>query len=134
MRQHCKFWSPLCVLALGCLLLGGMSITAGDKKTDKKKEPSKSKVPVFSASAELKADDEKDTKAGLTGSPRKVFALKLTGGTTYQIDLKSKNFDTYLRLLDEKGSEVAFNDDADPNTLDSRIVYKPAKTADFKIV
>src|SRR5262249_5576113 len=51
-----------------------------------------------------------------------------------QIDLKSKDFDAFLRLEDAKGKEVAFNDDANPSTFDSRIIYKVAKTGEFKII
>ena len=95
---------------------------------EKKKKPD----PILDKSSELKKDDDKDTR--LTKSPAKVFRVTLTGGARYQIDLKSKAFDAYLRLLDTKDNEVAFNDDADIATFDSRIVYQPAKTGDFKIV
>ena len=70
----------------------------------------------------LKKDDEKDTKLDLKNSPRKVYPIKLEAGKAYQIDLKSADFDAFLRLEDAKGKEVAYNDD-DPagSTTDSHI-------------
>ena len=50
-------------------------------------------------------------------SPRKVYKVKLTEGKTYQIDLKSKDFDAVLRLEDPAGKEIAFNDDFEPGSL-----------------
>jgi hypothetical protein len=131
-------WLAACLLALSCLLLSGVNRGAGDKKEDKKKdekkkeEPKKKPKPLLHKSEELKADDKKDTKR--TKSPCKIYGVKLTEGTKYQIDLKSKDFDAYLRLLDSLDNEVAFNDDIDPSTFDSRIVYQAAKTGFYQIV
>jgi hypothetical protein len=131
-------WMATCLLALGCLLLSGVNRGAEDKKEDKKKaekkkeEPKKKPKPLLNKSEELKADDEKDTKR--TKSPCKIYPVKLTADTRYQIDLKSKDFDAYLRLLDFLDNEVAFNDDIDPSTFDARIVYQAAKTSVYKIV
>ena len=84
-------------------------------------------------SEELKADDEKDAK--LTKSPRKVYKVKLAEGKTYQIDLKSKDFDAFLRVEDATGREVAFNDDArGGGTYDSRVIYKAAKSGEYSII
>jgi hypothetical protein len=131
-------WMAACLLALGCLFLSGVNRGAGDKKEDKKKDekkkedPKKKPKPLLSKSEELKPDDEKDTKR--TKSPCKIYGVKLTEGTKYQIDLKSKDFDAYLRLLDSLDNEIAFNDDIDPSTFDSRIVYQAAKTGFYQIV
>jgi hypothetical protein len=109
------------VLAVVCLLAISLTATAGG--------------PLLSKSAELSKDDEKDTKPELKGSPRKVYSIALTAGKVYQIDLKSKDFDAYLRLEDAKGNEVAFNDDVNPSiSFDARIIYKPATSGDFKII
>jgi hypothetical protein len=131
-------WMAACLLALGSLFLSGVNRGAGDKKEDKKtqeknkEEPKKKPKPLLHKSEELKADDKKDTKR--TKSPCKIYGVKLTEGTKYQIDLKSKDFDAYLRLLDSLDNEVAFNDDIDPSTFDSRIVYQAAKTGFYQIV
>jgi len=97
----------------------GLSARAGEAQLNKNEE--------------LKADDEKDTK--LTKSPRKVYKVKLAEGKTYQIDLKSKDFDAFLRVEDATGMEVAFNDDArGGGTYDSRVIYKPAKSGEYSII
>jgi hypothetical protein len=108
------------LLTVASLLVVGMTGLAGG--------------PLLSKSAVLKKDDEKDTRAEFKNSPRKVYTVALTAGKAYQIDLKSKDFDTVLRLEDAKGKEVAFNDDVDPSTFDSRIIYKAAASGDFKII
>ncbi len=130
----------VCVIAA---LFSNLSLRAGDKKKDDaqkgaKKEEKKTEgptkaEPILSKTGELKATDEKDTK--LKQSPRKLFPIKLVEGKVYQIDLKSKDFDAYLRLEDPAGEQVAFNDDLDASTTqDSRIVYKAAKSGDYKII
>jgi hypothetical protein len=129
MLNQRNLWLAACLLGLGCLLHTGLDLSAGDKKKEEKKDK---KEPRLKKSAELKADDEKDTK--LTKSPRKVYTISLAAGATYQLDLASKDFDAFLRLEDAAGNEVAFNDDADPATFDSRIVYKASKAGDYKII
>jgi hypothetical protein len=131
-------WMAACLLALGSLALTGVNRGAGDKKEDEKKEeknkekPKKKPKPLLHKVEELKANDKKDTKR--TKSPCKIYQVKLNADTRYQIDLKSKDFDAYIRLLDFLDEEVAFNDDSDPSTFDARIVYQPAKTNIYKIV
>jgi hypothetical protein len=104
---------------LGCFLASGLSARAGEAQLNKNEE--------------LKADDEKDTK--LTLSPRKVYKVKLAEGKTYQMDLKSKDFDAFLRVEDATGLEVAFNDDArGGGTYDSRVIYKAPKSGEYSII
>ena len=98
-----------------------------EAKTDK------SVGAIFSKLDELSNDDDKDVK--LTNSPCKKYTVKFAEGKIYQIDLKSKDFDAFLRLEDPTGKEVAYNDDAPGgSTLDSQIIYKAPKAGDFKIV
>ena len=122
MLRFAKSWWVLwpCFVLVG----SGASIQGNDKK---KEEPQ----PLLKQADELKTTDEKDTK--LVKSPRKTYAIKLTEGKTYQLNLGSKYFDTFLRLEDAAGKEVAFNDD-DGSTFDSHIVYKAAVTGDYKII
>lgn len=126
-----------CAVFLGSLLLSGLPAAEKKKdepkkKVDKKAEAPTKLTPLFAKNEELKSTDDKDTK--LKQSPRRVFPIAMSDGKVYQIDLKSKDFDTYLRLENAAGEEVAFNDDADVNTLDSRIVYKASKAGDYKII
>ncbi len=138
----CGFRNPsiaACLVLAAGFFVFGVNSGAGEKKQDKKKEepkkkdePKKNPEPILSKSAELTAEDEKDTKR--TKSPRKVYKVTLEGGKRYKIDLASRSFDAYLRLLDAEDKEVAYNDDLDLTTFDARIVYEPAKTGAFKIV
>ena len=130
MSSFSKIWLTASILIASCVLPSGAALRAGDEKP---KETAKS-GPLLSKEDELTDDDEADTHPQLTNSPRKVYAIKLTKGKTYQIDLKSKDFDAVLRLEDSAGKEVAFNDDYDPHSLDSRIVYTAAKGGDYKII
>jgi len=135
----------VCAVALTCLLAGGSVDGAGKKKTnketDKKVEEKKDDMPVynganFKKSGALKADDPKDTK--IKEAPSQTFAVALTEGKTYRIDLVSKDFDAFVRLeyVDEKtkkSAEVAFDDDSGgfPN---ARIVYRAPKGGKYLVI
>ncbi len=64
---------------------------------------------------------------------RKVFPVELEADKTYQFDLRSRDFDTYLRLEDNTGRQVAFNDDAN-GRLDSQIVFTPQQGGKYRVV
>jgi tetratricopeptide (TPR) repeat protein len=59
---------------------------------------------------------------------------KLEAGITYVFDMRSAVFDTYLKLLDAKGTLLAENDDIAPNNLNSRIIFTPKESGTFRIV
>jgi hypothetical protein len=63
----------------------------------------------------------------------KVYTLKLTVGSTYTIDLESGDFDSYLRLEDPNGKQVAEDDDG-AGKMNSRIVYTPEQDGVYRIV
>jgi thiol-disulfide isomerase/thioredoxin len=107
-------------LGLVCLLLAGVNVGAGDKQG-----------AILSKQGVLKEDDAKDTK--LTTSPSTKYPIKLTAGKTYRIDLKSTDFDSFLRLEDSTGKEVAFDDDGG-GFPDAQINYKAPKTGDYTII
>jgi thiol-disulfide isomerase/thioredoxin len=118
------------LLALSGLLLSVAQIRADEKKKEGKKSPT-----ILNKTDELKDTDEKDTNQFTKESPRKVYKVKLIEGKTYQLDLKSTDFDAVLRIENAEGKEVAFNDDAPgEKTLDSRIIYKAPKTEEYKII
>ena len=118
------------LFVLGCFLLIGGRLSAGEKKETPKA------ALLLSKAEELTDDDEKDTHPALEDSCRGDPARsKLAAGKTYQIDLKSKAFDAVLRLEDSAGKEVAFNDDFNPGaSLDSRIVYAATKAGEYTII
>jgi len=116
------------VVVTASLTLG---LRAGDDETPKPKEVIKAKEAALNIKGELTDDDAKDK---VQGGPSKTYDLAMTAGKVYIIDLKSKAFDALLRLEDASGKQVAINDDATPDTLDSRIVYTAKATAKHKII
>src|SRR5260370_42569200 len=63
----------------------------------------------------------------------KIYPVKLLAGNNYQIDMKSTDFDSYLRLEDPDGNQIAEDDDGGgfPN---ARIRQKVDKTGAYKII
>ena len=62
------------------------------------------------------------------------YHLKMTAGKTYMIDMSSAQFDTYLRLEDDKGKVLAENDDISPQNLNSRIIFPCKQDGSYRIV
>lgn len=134
-------WLMPGLLVLAAYFASVASVSAGAKKpgdkgdfnkVEKAKDEASASAPVFTTKDELTAADPKDTKH--SNSPRKLYKVKLIEGKSYQIDLKSKDFDAVLRLETAAGQEVAYNDDFEPTSLDSRIVYKAGKTGAYQII
>ena len=95
-------WLAATLCGWACLLTAGASRAAAqDKKESGNAETS------FSKSDEPTADDEKDTTAQTKKSHRKSYQVKLTEGKAYRIDLRSKDFDTLLRVENADGKQVA---------------------------
>jgi hypothetical protein len=127
MRMH---WT----LALAVAAVAGLMLQANLGANDKKvNEPKKKKVEAgkdLIVNGELTDKDDKDKVR--TQSYCKTYTYKMVKGRTYQIDMKSKNLDSYLRLENPKGDEVAKDDDSG-DFLDARIIYKAEETGNFKI-
>ena len=58
----------------------------------------------------------------------------MTAGKTYMIDMTSAQFDTYLRLEDDKGKVLAKNDDISDENLNSRIIFSCKEDGNYRIV
>src|SRR5262245_8638945 len=89
------------------------------------------KKPILTKTDQLTADDPKDKVR--TDSHHKVHSVKLASGKFYQIDMTSRDFDTYLRLEDPEGNEVATDDDGGEG-LNARIVYGAKNAGDHKVI
>jgi peroxiredoxin len=114
-----RYWF-IAVLALATASVG--VAPAGDKGKEKDKD--------LTFKGELTKDDAKDKQRG---GPAKTYTVKLTAGNTYTIDLMSKDFDAYLRLLDAKDNQLDEDDDSGGD-LNSRIIFNCPKTGEYKIV
>jgi len=67
------------------------------------------------------------------GKPAQIHKVKMTGGKTYLIDLESKEFDVYLRVLDAAGKQLASDDDGGEN-LNARLRFRPAREGNYQVV
>jgi hypothetical protein len=76
---------------------------------------------------------QNDLKDRHRNVPSKTYTVKLQAGKTYQIDMASKEVDSYLRLEDAGGLRLAENDDFG-NGLDSRIVFPCPRDGDYRVV
>ncbi|MCI0380062.1 MAG: TlpA family protein disulfide reductase [Gemmataceae bacterium] len=86
------------------------------------------------AKLEGKLSKEDPADKVIKRSPHKVHKHKMEAGGVYIIEMSSKQFDTFLRLEDAKGKNLAMNDDADPSTLNSRIVFKAPAGGSYHII
>ncbi len=63
----------------------------------------------------------------------KAFEVKMKAGQKYQIDLKSTQFDPYLRVEDMKGKQLAADDDSG-GMLNARLVFTPPADGVYRII
>src|SRR5262249_16210150 len=68
--------------------------------------------------------------------PQASHDIKLTAGNPVVIEMESKQFDTYLKLVDQNGKTLAENDDIDPanKNLNSRVWFLPKVDGDCRII
>jgi hypothetical protein len=78
---------------------------------------------------------ETEHKGQLSPKEReKSYPTQMAAGRAYVIDLASKQFDTFLRLEDEKGKVLSENDDISKDNQDSRVFFNPPATGSYRIV
>jgi serine protease Do len=63
----------------------------------------------------------------------KTYTAKLAKGKTYQIDMMSKQIDSYLRLEDSNGKQLAQDDDSG-DSLDARIIFTAPDDGVYRII
>jgi hypothetical protein len=81
----------------------------GNKQEGNKAENITLKDGMVKVDGALKADDEKDKAQK---HPCKIFTVDLKSGQNYKIDMVSKEIDSFLRLEDAAGKELAKDDDS----------------------
>lgn len=97
----------------------------------KEKTPSAGGKIVLQAEGRLRADDPKDKQ--LNDSNVNALTFRMAPGSTYTLDLVSKDFDAFLRIEDATGKSVAFDDDS-AGSLNARIVFAPTREDEYRIV
>ena len=83
----------------------------------------------FRVQGKLTKDDPKDQQRG---GPSHTHAVPMKAGKVYTIDMVSKDFDSYLRLLDPKGNQLEEDDDSGLD-LNARIIFNCTKDGEYKI-
>src|SRR5262249_24575611 len=110
--------------AVGLLAL--VPLSAGVVRAGGKKLPDKE----IKFQGQLTNDDPKDPKRQ---SAHKVYKVRMQKGSAYQIDMKSRQFDSYLRLGDSKGRELAEDDDSG-GMLDAQIIFNCERDDEYKVI
>jgi len=111
-------YATVAVFAL--VLLASRAAHAGGKVKDKE----------FRVNDRLTADDPKDRRRNAAS---KVHIVTMRKGMSYQIDMVSTQFDSYLFLEDPKGKELAADDDSGGN-LNARIIFNCQQTGKYRVV
>ena len=78
-----------------------------------------------------------DLKGMLTKqTPQHIHEVKLSAGKEYVIEMKSKQFDTYLKLQDSNGKLLAENDDINykQKLLNSRLTFTTKQDGNYRLV
>jgi hypothetical protein len=67
------------------------------------------------------------------GRMHKVFLVEMEAGKTYQIDMVSTNFDSYL-FFESPGKNLLAQDDDGGGYPDARIIHKATETGKHRII
>ncbi len=86
---------------------------------------------VLSVNDKLNQNDK--AYAGAGNKKHKLFFVNLEEGKTYQIDMQSKDFDSYLFFESPEGKLLAQDDDGG-GYPSARIVHKAAKTGKYRVI
>jgi hypothetical protein len=78
----------------------------------------------------LQPNDVPDLKMG---GPSRPYNVRLVQGRTYIIDLRSNQFDAFLRLEDSTFRQVAEDDDGGDGT-NARIVYRCPRSGQYRVI
>lgn len=114
------------------LMTAAMVFTLADAHAGEKKDKDKDKKPEDIVVNDMLMNTDLRDKVR-TGSFCKTYTFKMIEGKTYQLDMKSQAFDSYLRLENPEGQQVAADDDSG-GFPDARIIYLAPKTGDYTII
>jgi hypothetical protein len=115
------------LITLAAVVLVHASLHAGEKK-DKDKDKKQEDVVVNDTLTNKELKDKVRTSCFC-----KTYVFKMVEGKSYQLDMKSKDFDSYLRIENLEGQQVAADDDGG-GYPDARINYRAPKTGDYTII
>lgn len=84
----------------------------------------------FNANGSLSPLDQRDRAMA---SPCKIYNVQMVAGRVYTIDLRSNQFDAFLRLEDNVFRQLAQDDDSGGG-LDARIIFRAPRTENYRII
>lgn len=114
--------SPVAALFVGAALFA----LAGSSTAQEKKPLNES------FSGNIEANDPLDT---VRRQPCKIHKVKLQEGRPYLVELRSPDFDTYLRIEDSNGNQVAEDDDGGGKKFtDSKLRWTAPKTDEYRLI
>jgi len=99
-------------------------------KEAKKGENITLKKGVAKVASALKTDDDNDK---VQKHPCKVFNVDFKSGQNYKIDMVSKEIDSYLRLEDATGKELARDDDSG-GLVNARINFRCRMDGAYRVI
>ena len=80
----------------------------------------------------LTKDDAKDPTRG-GNCYCKTYKIEMKPKMTYIIELDSKDFDAYIRLVNDEGKQVAYDDDGAKVGLNAKLIYPCDKAGTYTI-
>ncbi len=120
------------ILVLVLLLLSSVSVGGAAPGQDAPKQDAAKAQPNTPLDVKGKLQDN-DPVDPVHDEPSKSFMVKLKKGRTYVIDMVSTDFDAYLRLEDDDGTQLAEDDDSGGGQ-DAQIVFHADADANYKII
>jgi thiol-disulfide isomerase/thioredoxin len=120
-----RIWTigVLSLVLLAASLVGTTTSSQGQKPDAKGDKELK-------VEGKLTDDGTKDKKTQLASNVHKFTMIK---DTTYAIKMHSEEVDSYLRLEDKDGNQVAQNHDSDGNAT-ARIVFRCEADGEYKVI
>jgi len=96
--------------------------------------PEKKVQPPLVTEKELRFEGKlADDSPKVMNKPAQIHQVKMSPDKTYVIDLESKDFDSYLRVLDSAGKELASDDDGGEGR-NARLRFTPPKEGNYQVV
>src|SRR5262249_33412535 len=111
-------------------LVKGENMGGSLGQTASNKVPSAGGKTLIEEKGEINKKDPFDAK--MKESHFKLHTIDLMPGFAYTFDMTSDKVDSFLRLEDSTGKQLAENDDGGDNQ-NSRIVYRPSREGNYKV-
>lgn len=101
---------------------------ADEKGVIKLDTPTKDKATTVDG-----ALNDQDPPEPIGGKTAKTYSVELKDGMAYAILMNSGDFDSFLRVLDANGKELASDDDSGGD-LNSKILFVPPATGRYRVL